>query len=136
MNTITKREEGYLLEAYNSVTGLIVEDEADDMQAINKYADVKEFNIYLKPAEGPIEQLYKSLIDPEGVTITRGVTTIIGTDEDQDVKVQIVIDQEGDTSVTPTKDGRTIDGPWFEKDIIYFETNDPEELNIMIVQEV
>ena len=136
MNPITKREESYLVEAYNNISGIVVEDEADDMESISKYEDVREINIYLKPPEGPIEQLYSADIDPAGMAVSQGVTTIIGTDVNHDVDIQVIIDQAGTTSVTPIKDGKTIDGPWFERDIVYFESGDPTELNIMIVQEV
>ena len=141
MQAISKTEESNLLEAYNTVHQpgrrvLVSENETEDMRAINKYEYVRELNLYLKPVEGPIEQLYNAHIEPSNIGVVSGVTTIVGHDTNKDVKVQVIIDRDGDTSVTPTRDGRTVDGPWFEKDIVYFETGDSEELNIMIVQEV
>tara|TARA_Y100000310_G_C20387545_1_gene671182 strand:+ start:324 stop:677 length:354 start_codon:yes stop_codon:yes gene_type:complete len=115
---------------------LTTEDESDDMEAINMYESIRELNLYLKPVEGPIEQLYNAQVEPNGIGIVNGVTTIIGHDLNKDVKVQIIVDEDGDTSVTPTRNGRTVDGPWFEKDIVYFESGDKEEINIMIIQEV
>jgi hypothetical protein len=142
ITSLTNTEAWLLEEAYNSViptrcAEIITEREDDDIEAISKYSDVRRINLYIKPVDGSIEQLYKADVQPVNINVTNGVVTIIGRDAEQKIDLQVVIQANGNTSIVPTSDsGEQVDGPWFEKDPMFWDTGSNEELNLMIIQEV
>ena len=140
--SLTNRETNNLLEAYNNVAAstsvqVLNEREDDDIEAISKYENVKSINLYVKPADGAIEQLYSANVEPVNINVTNSVVTLIGTDSEQSVEIQVVIQKDGSTSIVPiSDDGKQVDGPWFEKDPMFWDTGNSSELNLMIIQEV
>lgn len=142
ITSVTSSESVSLLEAYMSVKPktdklIITEREDDDMEAISKYKHVRNVNVYVKPKDGPITQLYQAVVDPMKMNVSKGTTTMIASDKKKDVDIQVVIDQEGKTSIVPTGDGsESVDGPWFEQDPMFWDRGDDSELNLMIIQEV
>lgn len=142
ITSVTSNESKTLLEAYMSVqpktdTQPIVEREDDDMEAISKYKNVRTVNIYVKPPDGAIAQAFQATVDPMKINVSNGTTTLIATDMKKDIDIQIVIDQDGKTSIVPTGDrDEHVDGPWFEQDPMFWDRGDESELNLMIIQEV
>ena len=70
------------------VTEPTLEREDDDIEAISRYENVKTINLYVKPAEGAIEQLYSASVQPVNINVTNSVVTIIGADREQNVEKQ------------------------------------------------
>jgi len=140
ITSVTSSESVSLLEAYMSIKPeetLITEREDDDMEAISKYKGVRNVNVYVKPKDGAITQLYQAVVDPMKMNVSKGTTTMIASDKKKDIDIQVVIDQDGKTSIVPTGDGsESVDGPWFEQDPMFWDRGDDSELNLMIIQEV
>ena len=99
----------------------------------SQYSQVTKINIFIKTSSGTIENRYSATVEPEGVSLTKGTTTIIGTDSKLKKSIQVVVSKDMPTSVIVQSDeGEHPDLVRFQNDLSFFQRDDPTELNIFI----
>ena len=123
--------ETYARKVTNSIskTPCIIHEE----NSTSQHSQVAKINIFIKTPSGTIENRYSAEVSPGSVTMTKGTTTIIGTDSKLKKSIQVVISKDMPTSVIVQSDeGDHPDLVRFQNDLSFFQRDDPTELNIFI----
>ena len=99
----------------------------------SQHSQVTKINIFIKTPSGTIENRYSAEVAPGNIAMTKGTTTIIGTDSKLKKSIQVVISADMPTSVIVQSDeGDHPDLVRFQNDLSFFQRDDPTELNIFI----
>jgi archaellin len=109
----------------------IISEQLDDAISTNK---INNINIYVKPSDGPIQLTYKAntLHYREQDNIVEITATVKGTDK----KIHITHFNDNEIKVTALSSDGKIEEQFVGKNITFPDDDEPDELNILKIEEV